>query len=693
MKRSRLTTRLRIASLIAILTASLTTSLIATPASATSVANLVATFRDGQTFLTWDDLPGTGWIYHVMSSSTPIDDAASLDNASELAQVGDNSAVDQRITSLVGATLTYRISPTDPPLAATKGLFVATPTIGALTYYAVTVEKIGMGQDLSLVPGRNTLTSPVWERVQRPQPVWQRTLTSPTGEDYVLWTTNSPSTLMPAMCNLPGRAFHFGIVQGTAGGALIVTGHGRGGNFLNSIFGSGTPGEWVLSIDDYLPTGDLSSFYFGYEQNYDLEQPYNFPRATGGLVNDFTEQRVMFLLDWADQAIPHDPKRVYAMGVSMGGSFAFFMAWHHPDRIAGTLSVIPKVCTGYRPDVFPGLRDSFDRMWGSPDIDLPTTTGARVFQWMDGREQARIERHRGSAPMVAFCGINDTVTGWAEKVAYFQSMQANDAGGTWFWDERGHYDASNTAEWYPMMGAKLLYKYRLDQSYPAFTNCSSNGNFGNGDATTADPIGQINGLVDWDETAMLDTQLRWEVTLKTRSVSTLDGIIGAPPSLNVDVTPRRLQTFIVAQNVLYRFEVRRRADGVLIQAGTASADQDAMLTLPQVQVVDGGVRLAVFPTTTAGVTPETSGRGVPHLALSRNPVQDKASLTIEWPGEGDGVVELFDMQGRRVRTEFAGSAKGLTERTFRTADLSPGLYVLSARQGTAKALRRVTVIH
>jgi hypothetical protein len=384
---------------------------------------------------------------------------------------------------------------------------------------------------------------------------------------------------------------------------------------------------------------------------------------------------------------------VYAIGVSMGGSFAFFMSWHHPDRIAGTLSVIPKVCLGYRPDVYLDLRQSLDRMWGSPDIDLPTTAGARVFQWMDGREQARIERHRGSAPMLAFCGLNDNVTGWAEKVAYFQAMQAQNAGGAWFWDERDHYTPHNQTEWFPMMASRQLYKYRLDQSYPAFTNCSSNSTFGNGDPATADPIGQINGLVDWDETATTESQLRWEVTLKTRSVSTLDGIIGAPASLTVDVTPRRLQSFIVAQNVTYRFEVRSKSDGTLIQSGSATPDQDAVLTLPQIHVVDGSVRLAVFPNTTAGVAPNASASHVPHLAMSRNPVQDKASLTIEWPGEGDGRVELYDMQGRRVRTEFAGAAKGLTERTFRAADLAPGLYVLSAQQGSARSERRVTVIH
>jgi pimeloyl-ACP methyl ester carboxylesterase len=686
MSRSRLTTRLRIASLIASL-------LFASSASAATVTNLRTLFRDGQTFITWDNLPGTGWIYHVMSSSAPLTDGSSLDYAVEVAQVGDNSAVDPRISSLVGTTLTYRIDEKEPPLAAGRGLFVVTPNVGALTYYAVTAERMGLGVDGTIVTGQNATPDPVWERVQRPRPVWQRTFTSPSGDDYVVWTTNISTPLMPAMCNLPGRAFHLGLVRGAPGGALVLHGHGRGGNFFNSFIGTGTQGEWAISIDDYVPTGDLATFYFGYEQNYDLEQPMNFPRADGGVVNDFTEQRVLYILGWADREIPHDPKRVYAMGVSMGGSFAFFMAWHHPDKIAGTLSIVPKICMGYRPDCYIGLRESFDRMWGSPDLDLPSTAGLRVFQWMDGREQARIERHRGSAPMVGFCGINDNVTGWPEKIAYFQAMQAQNAGGAWFWDEREHYDAPDQTEWAPMQVTRQLYKYRLDQSYPAFTNCSTNSTYGNGDPATADPIGQINGMVDWDETATTESQLRWEVTLKTRGVTTRDGILGAPASLTVDVTPRRLQTFIVAQQVQYRYEVRRKTDGVLLQSGTATPDQDAVLTLPQIKVIDGGVRLAVFPSATAGVTPSVSVNHVPHLAMSRNPVQDKASLTIEWPGEGDALVELYDMQGRRVRTEFAGAAKGLTERTFRAADLAPGLYVLSAQQGTAKAMRRVTVLH
>lgn len=685
MSRFRLTNCFRLASLIAAL-------LFAPAAHAATVKNIRADFHDGQAFLTWDNLTGLGWIYHVWVSSSPLTDQYSLDNALEIAQVGDNSAIDRRMSSLLGLNVTFRIAEDQPPLLPVRGLFVNTATVGALNYYAVTAERVGFGHDRKLIPGQNATPDPVWERVQKPKPVWQRTLERPTGEDYVLWTSNAPTPLFPAMCNVPGRAYHVGVQRGSPGGALVLHGHGRGGSFFNSLVGTGMPGEWVLSIDDYIPTGDFSSFYFGYEVNYDLEQPYNFPRTQGGLVSDFTEERVLYLLDWANSAMPHDPKRVYAMGVSMGGSFAFFLGWHHPEKIAGTLAIVPKLCLGRRPDVNTALCEALDRMWGSPDLDLPTTTGLRVYQWMDGREQARIHRYKGASPIVGFCGLNDTSVGWEEKVAYFQALEEYDAGGAWFWDQRDHWTAHDQTDWYPMMGAQQLYKFRSDRSYPAFSHASENGDYGTGDPATADPIGSINGYLDWDENTVVDQMLNWEITLKTRSMVTREGVIGAPATAYVDVTPRRVQNLVIAQNVTYRYEVRKLSNNAILQSGTAIPDDDAVLTIPQVQVQDSGVRLRVYPSSTAGVGTGPAPSVQPHVALSRNPVQGEASLTIEWPAEGDALVELYDMQGRRVRTEYAGAAHGYTERTFRTKGLAPGLYVLSAQQGAMKTTRRVTIL-
>ena len=67
-------------------------------AQAATVTGIKVEHRDGQTFVTWDNLPGNGWLYHVLSAGVPIVDDLSLENAVELAQVGSQSAVDQRIS-------------------------------------------------------------------------------------------------------------------------------------------------------------------------------------------------------------------------------------------------------------------------------------------------------------------------------------------------------------------------------------------------------------------------------------------------------------------------------------------------------------------------------------------------------------------------------------------------------------------
>ncbi|MFN8586566.1 MAG: hypothetical protein U0704_02105 [Candidatus Eisenbacteria bacterium] len=663
-------------------------------AKAASVTNIAVRHRDGQTFITWDNLPGTGWNYRIFESPIPVLSLADVIYASEIASVGDSSAVDERMSSLLGELCTFRIDSTEAPLPASRGLYVNTPGRNRDVHYLVIADSTGANVTMDIVPGQSSMVTPTTEARGLPRPVWQRTLTTPvTGDVYVVYTSNTTNlSEFPAMTPRGTRILHFGVKRGAPGGALLLHGHGRGGSFFSAMSGTGEPGEWVLAMDDHLPTDDVGDFYYGFAEAYNFGTQWN-PAPRRGRVVDYTDRGVMFLLDWAEREIGHDRKRVYAIGGSMGGSFASFLAWHHPDRIAAAFAIVPKVCFGYTPDSYPNLRVSFDRLWGTLSSNLPTTNGYPVFDWLDARFMSRVLYRGGASPVIGFVGRNDVVVGWPEKIAFFQAMRENRLGGTWYWDSRAHYDASNTAEWWPVQRDwTQLYRYRLDRSYPALSNCSVDGDPGDGTTLTGDATGSINGAVDWNDGDIVDEPARWEITLRTRPLSTLSGEVPAPALAHVDVTPRRLQQFLVTTRVGYHYDAYDQETHTLVASGDLSADSLAVLTLPQVPVTPAGTRLVLQPLTIAGV--DGGGAPVRHpvIALAANPVRGRTSVRFAWPGEGRVQVQLFDAAGRRVRALYDGAARGAGELSLATDGLAPGVYLLSARQGAAHGVERVVIV-
>ncbi|HET7224131.1 MAG TPA: alpha/beta hydrolase-fold protein [Candidatus Eisenbacteria bacterium] len=669
--------------------------------SAARVSGISVTSHDGQTFVTWTSPPGTGWKYRVYASEQPIYFLSDFWNATFLGDVGDSTWCDRRLSSISGGTFGYATDSLATPLDSTRGLYVVTVPASAIRYYCVTAESSGRGEDRSFDLDQNTTLVAVTETVAPPRPIYQRTLTLTDGTNmdvYSLWASTTDLPGFPAMSNRPG-AFDCGIVRGGTNGALMVRPHPRGGDFLQGDAGSGMAGEWRLALDDPWMNRDGNSFWYGWHENYDPENGYNTP-PTSGVVRDYTWQRVLYTLLWARRTFSVDTTRVYAYGYSMGGIGSIFLALRRPDLFAGVMSIIGKMDFAFEADPNPAsefnpggpLRDVTDKMWGPVPNDLPTPEGTGVYQQLDGNFLLAQDEQSGVPPILAFNGRNDFVVGWGEKPGFFNTMEALRLGGYFWWDPSDH--ASSVWSWRSMQDPKYLYRFRTNRSYPALSQCSADFHPGYGDWVSGDSIGTINGFVEWD-TTIVDQPDRWEVTLNLRDLPNYCvGSLVSPDSMLVNVTPRRLQQFQIVPLGLYRWTTTRVSDGRVLRTGIEQADSTGTVTFYWVKVnrLQGGTTLHVERVLDVTGVPGGAA-GMLRLSLGRNPTSGPARATLYWPASGPAAVELYDVSGRLSRTLWRGAAHaGGTTVTVDPRGLGSGVYFVVARQGEARATKRLVVV-
>lgn len=554
--------------------------------------------------MTWNEIATAGASYRVYRSTEPITDSSQLTDANRLGTVGDRSSFNERLSDILADTTTfYVIQNGSPALTESQGLFVHTTNTDGNFFYAVT-SVVSNVENTILTGGQNTLSSAVSETVSAVQPVFQRTFTrnGRTYESYVHWTTNVGNANYPAMANRASFAFNFGLQKrGTASThSLLISLHARGGNFVNNN-GTSDANEWILSLDDYIPNEIRNTFWYGYHENFDLSTGLGFP--TTGTVPDYTVRRAKWVIEWVLNSQPVDQNRVYMMGGSMGGVGSFFLSLKMPDRIAAIYTVVPKFDFSFLTDPNPANawnagspeRLIGDRLWSSTNVNLPSSDGIPIYDRLNGGVMVANLQATSLPIMIAFNGKNDTIVGWAEKIGFYNSMNANRHGGMFFFDSRTHQ--GETREWSPQQTPDILNRFRLNQSYPAFSNNSANGNPGNGVATNGDAFGTLNGNLGWDETAIIDSADRYEITVRTIALQSANGTIAAPNSATANITPRRLQNFRPAVGQTVNFE-NRDSSGQIIQQGQATVDALGLITVPQFTITPTGNKLILIRQTT-----------------------------------------------------------------------------------------------
>lgn len=559
----------------------LTVTIVAVPLQA-GVEGLKGECRNGQVFLQWCEagLPSNS-TRNVYTSDQPI----SPENMGKARKIGfaiePHSARDwtQNPASFENgepaAPVGFRIRNGGERLDPNMGLFVhtVTPEDAGTGYYAVTVADSGgtgvLGEAATLVPGQNTLAQPVSQRLAALEPIW-----------------NGAGTPLPVPPGLP----------------LILNLHSRlGGKRLNyydyMLFGDaaqgwreGLPHVFKVVVDQdavtispsdrvWTPKGRaFHSFWYGYHSRiYD-------PAAMkeGGVVVNYGERRLLWLVDWAQRELKTDPDRVYLTGTSMGGCGSVSMALHHPDRIAAIYASVPILsytppATGYTL----GTDWRITNLCGSLAGRAPTSDGMTVLDRMNGI--AAVSRAGDLPFMYIVNGRQDGSIPWYNNPPFYRAMNLARQGLAAYWDNGGHGDAGSgaPADVKAWREAKSLLRFTRKQSFPAFSNVSVNRNPGNGQKEDGDIVGWINRGMDWEN--VVDEPGRYAISIAARYPE-----LAYPVS--VDMTPRRVQRFAPKAGASFVVSVSGKV------AGKGVVDDKGGVTVKGILIPDAQwVRVEITP--------------------------------------------------------------------------------------------------
>ncbi|MCS6990913.1 MAG: MopE-related protein [Chitinophagales bacterium] len=544
-------------------------------------------YKDGQVFFTWNNASANKPKYKLYRSTTAITQGSQLSSCEFLGIAPENSSKNYPLSKADGVDRYWIITPGGQPLTASTGLFVTTCVATGYFYYALTVET-NAGEDVTIIPGQNSLTEPIYEQVAPPQPILQeiRWINNKLIHIYGDFITSQIQAGGPLqmMAGWLGGCFAVNPNNATTAVPLHVYFRPGGTSFLNKISET-EQNEIRLNLDDQFPSGE-TSVWLGTHPSYDpFNKKNNNTFPTSGYNYLYTLQRIHRIIQFVKQHYPVDSTRVMLEGISFGALGALFYALAYPTQVAAVSLSVGIFDFGFQNDYQPectmnyGKKNRLDgsRKLGSVETNLPDWYSQMpVYDYLNASRRIHWQRHIDGPVISSVNGKRDELLGWTEKVIWYDSVNANCLGGFYFFDMREH--SGNGSAW---TQTKLnMFRYRTDLSYPAFSNCSINDDPGDGTAQSGDSVGTINGYLDWTDN-ITDEAHQWSVKLYVRDRNTIYGVKAAPDSCTVDVTLRRRQRFKPAAGTTLQFTVFR--NGQQVQSGTW-VFSGGLLTVPAVKV-------------------------------------------------------------------------------------------------------------
>jgi hypothetical protein len=571
-----------------------------------AVTSLQAFHRSGQTFLTWtEDGSVTGEEYNVYRSNSPIT-TASLSTAQKLTSrwgpLNDGTSLAFKPAPDSGVPSRLVINDLATPLADNKGLFVWTtqPGDSGTWYYAVTQVTNGT-ESLSVSAGSSSLSTGVTELVATPQPVLTVSTNGGKGRiytqymDYANWNPT-----------FAGYAFHYSVAlpdnyTTSRTWPLKVLPHAYGERFrMEPSSEYGWPAIEIF-LDDPpggAPGTSYHTWWYGFAADHNYRTGGQVP--TTGVIENFTEQRVLRTIDEVKQLFTVNPELIHAQGNSMGASGALSLGIRYPNVFSAIFASQPMTNYG----TSPGFQTDFTSLWGSQASNLPIVNhgpyaaaltqynNTGVYDWMNHQLQLVNRRGDDMAWLMVGHGKADDIIDWqTQGRPIIAALNAASAGFTaeqrFGWDHNWmSFDFALDEMFSPTDPGLSDFAYPRSVSFPAITNATGSGPNVPGTSGTDFYNRRIEWSVPWNSfhSDIVDSANRYEVTLRSTNGS----------SQVADVTPRRTQAFDPLPGTGIAWQNIETVSGQVVQSGLVIVDADGLATIPGVQIGTGtGHRLVL----------------------------------------------------------------------------------------------------
>lgn len=330
---------------------------------------------------------------------------------------------------------------------------------------------------------------------------------------------------------------------------LLVVLHSAGHNVYTALLCTDRKGNH----DNYHAPADFYALYLDCSANRNVDWWWGgYHSGDQGLIARNSgpetrpaEKRVIDSVLWAIEKYRIDPNQVYLTGISMGGSGSLGIGLPHGDIFAAI-----------KVDVPAGIEHVSDRMYlrdselpagvNFPDPPVVIDYSAQNDKWSKGHERFIRAMQERKYPLI-FC-----------------------------WGAFGHaHNHANMRKVNGLIDAFDWLKIKKNESYPVFTNASTDDTLPWPANLGEKSPGQVNGFFTWKN--LVDTPENFQMELSLLDKNRVKTAPRVPEKSVADVTLRRLQQFRTApgQTVKWKFGS---------QSGTAKADRNGLLTIEKLEI-------------------------------------------------------------------------------------------------------------